>query len=64
MLDLFEHITSMIGKILKPIVRNPPPIPVVQAPFVKPLPIPEPTPEIKLEFTPKTEYKEWYKTLL
>lgn len=57
----FEQIILIIGKLLKPIARNPPPVLIFQQP-VKLLPEVNPpsapTPEPKLEFTPKKDFSK------
>ena len=62
MIDIFKQINSIIGKLLKPIVRNPPPLPIVYTPPIKPLPevrpAPLPVPEVRLEFTPKKDFSK------
>lgn len=60
--NIFEWIKLIIGKLLKPIVRNPPPIPIPQTQPIKPppevQPAPIPTPETRLEFTPKKDFSK------
>lgn len=59
--SLFNYTINSIGKILKPIIRNPP-HQLVKLPIIKPIPVIQPTPtpilipEIRLEFTPKKDF--------
>lgn len=62
--NIFEQINLLIGKILKPIIRNPPPKLIFPEPIIKPLPkvqLPietKPTPEERLEFLPKKDFSK------
>ncbi|MFH0904273.1 MAG: hypothetical protein V1854_03685 [Methanobacteriota archaeon] len=56
--DISKWINLIIGKLLKPIARNPPQT-IVQAPLIKPPPVqpaPAPVPETRLEFSPKKDF--------